>query len=138
MSEMSDIKRLERLEKDLKKDGEGLDPSGEEQVFDDYEETHIEPELRKDIEAVLNILVRPKLSEDGGDIEVSYLDDESVLWVRMLGGCSGCPSADQTAKGLVEKEIVARIPSIKAVEIDDGLDYDFIQNALDTMLSYRK
>jgi len=99
----------------------------------DYEETHIPDELRKDIEAVLNLFVRPKLLEHRGDVEVIYLDDKGTLWVELTGECSGCPSADDTAKGLVEKELVSRLPQIKAVEIDTGITYDIIESAMKLM-----
>lgn len=137
--EIKDIQRVNRLEEEAKRasgaNGGPLSADALEVDYSNsYEETNIEPELRKDIEAVLNVCVRPKLAEDGGDIEVTYLEDDGTLWIQMLGGCHGCPSADQTAKGLVEKELIRRIDAVKSVEIDDGLDYDFIQEALETML----
>ena len=98
-----------------------------------FEENNIPDELRKDIEAVLNLFVRPKLQEHKGDMEVSYLDDKGTLWVELLGECSGCPSADDTAKGLIEKELVSRLPQIKAVEIDTGITYDIIESAMKLM-----
>lgn len=137
---MQDIMRVNRLEEEARKSREAAvqaSAPAQEPVYDDFEETNIEPELRKDIEAVLNVMVRPHLAQDGGDLEVAYLDEDGTLWIRMIGGCAGCPSADETAKGLVEKELACRIPRIKAVEIDDGLDYDFIENALNTMLTTR-
>ncbi len=99
----------------------------------DYDETHIDNELRQDIEAVLNLFVRPKLQEHRGDVEVSYLDDNGTLWVELTGECVGCPSADDTAKGLVEKELVDRLPQIKAVELDTGITYDIIESAMQLM-----
>lgn len=132
-SELQDILRVQRLE--TRAQGDGSEALEVEEL--DLAEMNMDLELYRDIQAVLNVMVRPKLAEDGGDLEVTYLDEEGVLWVRMMGGCAGCPSADETVKGLVEKELVCRIPQVKSLEIDDGLDYDFIQEALDTMLTKR-
>ena len=66
-------------------------------------------ELKKDIEAVLNLFVRPQLSSHGGGLEVLYLDENGILWIEMQGECAGCPSADETAKNLVQKELITRI-----------------------------
>ena len=93
-------------------------------------------ELRKDIEAVLNIFVRPQLSNHGGDVEVVDLEENGTLWIKMLGQCAGCSSADETAKGLIQKELVSRIPQIKEVEIDSGIDADIIAEAM-KLFTYR-
>lgn len=134
--ELEELKRVNNLELQAKKTNP-LVTARDDQEYDDFEETNIDSELRKDIEAVLNVIVRPKLAEDGGDLEITYLDDEGTLWIQMLGQCHGCPSANDTVKGLVEKELVPRIPQIKKVDIDSGLSEDFIRDVLDQMLSYR-
>ena len=54
-------------------------------------------ELRK-IEAVLDEKVRRL--EDG------------VLYVKLLGRCAGCPSADLTNETLVEAELVRALPEL--------------------------
>lgn len=87
-------------------------------------------ELRKDIEAVLNLFVRPQLSSHGGGIEVVNLDENGILWIEMQGECAGCPSADDTAKSLVEKELAARIPSVRGVEIDSGISDEILEQAM--------
>lgn len=135
--ELQDILRISRLEAEARRDqASAAEPAADAEVVD-LEEMNMDLELYRDIQAVLNVMVRPKLAEDGGDIELSYLDEDGVLWVQMMGGCAGCPSADETVKNLVQKELTSRISKVKAVEIDDGLDYDFIKNALDTMLTKR-
>lgn len=87
-------------------------------------------ELRNDIEAVLNLFVRPQLSRHGGGIEVVNLDENGILWIEMQGECAGCPSADDTAKSLVEKELAARIPSVRGVEIDSGISDEILLQAM--------
>ena len=61
------------------------------------------------IEAVLNEKVRPALRAHGGEIQVDHLE-EGVLYVKLLGQCAGCPSADLTNETLVEAELVKALP----------------------------
>lgn len=68
-------------------------------------------EAQKQIEAVLDEKVRPALRAHGGEIEVDHLDG-GVLYVKLLGQCAGCPSADLTNETLVEAELVAALPDL--------------------------
>ena len=63
------------------------------------------------IEAVLNEQVRPALRAHGGELEVDHLED-GVLYVKLLGQCAGCPSADLTNETLVEAELVKALPEL--------------------------
>ena len=63
------------------------------------------------IEAVLNERVRPYLRSHGGEIAVERLED-GVLYVKMLGQCSGCPAADLTNETVVEEELVKAVPEL--------------------------
>lgn len=67
-------------------------------------------ELRR-IEAVLEEKVRPALRAHGGEIEIDRLED-GVLYVKLLGQCAGCPSADLTNETLVEAELVRALPEL--------------------------
>lgn len=67
-------------------------------------------ELRR-IEAVLDESVRPALRAHGGEIAVDSLRD-GVLYVKLLGQCAGCPSADLTNETLVEAELVRALPEL--------------------------
>ena len=87
-------------------------------------------ELKKDIEAVLNLFVRPQLSSHGGGLEVLYLDENGILWIEMQGECAGCPSADETAKNLVQKELIPRISQIKGVKIASGISDEILAEAM--------
>lgn len=68
-------------------------------------------EEMKRIEAVLDEKVRPALRSHGGEIEVDRLED-GVLYVKLLGQCAGCPSADLTNETLVEAELTAALPEL--------------------------
>ena len=65
----------------------------------------------KRIEAVLDEKVRPSLRAHGGEIEIDHLED-GVLYVKLLGQCAGCPSADLTNETLVEAELVKTLPEL--------------------------
>ena len=54
----------------------------------------------EEIERVLEENVRPELARHGGDIQVEGLEND-VLRVRLLGRCSGCPSAELIMESLV-------------------------------------
>ena len=65
----------------------------------------------KRIEEVLDEKVRPSLRAHGGEIQVDRLED-GVLYVKLLGQCAGCPSADLTNETLVEAELVKALPEV--------------------------
>lgn len=68
-------------------------------------------EALKQIEAVLDEKVRPALRAHGGEIQIDRLEDR-VLYVKLLGQCAGCPSADLTNETLVEAELVKALPEL--------------------------
>ena len=65
----------------------------------------------KRIEAVLDEKGRPALRAHGGEIETDRLEN-GVLYVKLLGQCAGCPSADLTNETLVEAELKAALPEL--------------------------
>ena len=60
--------------------------------------------------------IRPFLQRDGGDIEFVELTEDNVVKVRLQGHCAGCPGAQMTNKGVVEKIHKESYPEIKSVE----------------------
>ena len=60
--------------------------------------------------------IRPFLQRDGGDIEFVELTEDNVVKVRLQGHCAGCPGAQMTIKGVVEKILKESYPEIKSVE----------------------
>ncbi len=65
----------------------------------------------KRIETVLDEKVRPALRAHGGEIAADRLED-GVLYVKLLGQCAGCPSADLTNETIVEAELIAALPDL--------------------------
>ena len=65
----------------------------------------------KRIEAVLDEKVRPTMRAHGGEIQIDRLEN-GVLYVKLLGQCAGCPSADLTTENLVEMELKTALPDL--------------------------
>lgn len=72
--------------------------------------------MEEKIKEVLENKVRPQLSEHDGDIEFLGCRD-GIVEVKMLGQCSGCPSAKFTVENTVEAALREEIPEIRGVEI---------------------
>ena len=60
--------------------------------------------------------IRPFLQRDGGDIEFVELTEDNTVRVRLQGHCAGCPGAQMTIKGVVERILKEIYPEIKGVE----------------------
>ena len=60
--------------------------------------------------------IRPFLQRDGGNIEFVELTEDMTVKVRLQGHCAGCPGAQMTIKGVVERIIKESYPEIKGVE----------------------
>ena len=60
--------------------------------------------------------IRPYLQRDGGDIEFVELTEDNVVKVRLQGHCAGCPGAQMTIKGVVERLLKESYPEINGAE----------------------
>ena len=60
--------------------------------------------------------IRPFLQRDGGDIEFVELTEDNIVKVRLQGHCAGCPGAQMTIKGVVERLLKESYPEIQDVE----------------------
>lgn len=65
------------------------------------------------IKEIINKL-RPYLVGDGGDIEFVKYED-GIVYIKMLGACSGCALIDYTLKDGVEMAIKDEVPEVKEV-----------------------
>ncbi|MCY6959764.1 NifU family protein [Clostridium brassicae] len=66
------------------------------------------------VEDILNKKVKPSLQSHNGDIKLLEVKD-GVVKVKLLGQCSGCPSAKYTLEHVVETALKEEIPEIKEV-----------------------
>jgi Fe-S cluster biogenesis protein NfuA len=68
----------------------------------------------KQIKSILNREIRPAVALDGGDVEFAKLED-NILYLKMKGSCSGCPSSKVTLKQGIEVRVKELFPEIKEV-----------------------
>ena len=73
----------------------------------------MEDNLQEKVKEALDS-IRPFLKNDGGDIELVEIKD-NVVYVRLLGNCSGCHISTSTMKVGVESTVKQYAPSIEEV-----------------------
>jgi Fe-S cluster biogenesis protein NfuA len=66
------------------------------------------------IKELLETRVRPAVAQDGGDI-VFRKYEEGIVYLRMQGSCSGCPSSSATLKVGIENMLKHFIPEVREV-----------------------
>jgi len=69
--------------------------------------------------------VRPGLQADGGDIELLGVTADLRARVRLVGACSGCPSAAITLHFGVENYLRERVPEITGLQVEGMAGLDF-------------
>jgi len=68
-----------------------------------------------EIKELLDTRVRPAVAQDGGDITFQGFKD-GVVYLQMVGACSGCPSATATLKQGVENLLKHFVPQVSEVQ----------------------
>ena len=66
------------------------------------------------IKELLDTRIRPAVAMDGGDIVFDRFE-EGILYVRMQGACSGCPSSSATLKSGIENLLRHYVPEVEEV-----------------------
>lgn len=78
-------------------------------------ENHVElSETAQKIVALIDERVRPAVARDGGDI-IFVKFEKGVVWLKMHGACSGCPSSTVTLKMGIENMLRNYIPEVLEV-----------------------
>ena len=72
-------------------------------------------EIVVQIKELLDTKVRPAVAMDGGDITFSDFKD-GIVFLRMQGACSGCPSSTATLKAGIENMLKHYLPEVQGVE----------------------
>jgi Fe-S cluster biogenesis protein NfuA len=80
-----------------------------------------------EINNAINTKIRPLLAEHNGDIELVKVND-GVVEVKLLGACSGCPSARFTMEDLVANEL-KEIPEVKEVQMVNPISSEIMDFA---------
>lgn len=73
-----------------------------------------EDETSRKIRELIDTRVRPVVARDGGDI-VFYGFERGVVYLRMRGACSGCPSSIITLKNGIENLLKYYVPEVVEV-----------------------
>ena len=66
------------------------------------------------VEKVIEEEIRPMLMRDGGNIELTKVEDNRVH-VKLKGACAGCMGAVMTLQFGVEKLLKQKFPELKEV-----------------------
>lgn len=66
------------------------------------------------IKAILDERVRPAVAKDGGDI-VFHSFEKGIVFLKMRGACSGCPSSTMTLKMGIENMLRHFVPEVLEV-----------------------
>lgn len=59
--------------------------------------------------------IKPYLNSDGGDIEFVKYED-NIVYIKLLGACSGCRHRNETIKTLVLGMLQQEIDEVKDVK----------------------
>ena len=76
-------------------------------------------EIVKQIKELLDTRVRPAVAMDGGDIIYNDFED-GIVYLKMQGACSGCPSSTATLKMGIENMLKHYIPEVQEVRPIEG------------------
>lgn len=71
-------------------------------------------EITAQIKELILTRVRPAVMMDGGDISFERFED-GIVFLRLKGACSGCPSSTVTLKSGIENMLRHYIPEVREV-----------------------
>lgn len=94
---------------------EGMDPQDKMAESSDEHDD----ELTVQIKALIEERVRPMVAMDGGDIVFDRFE-QGIVYLKMRGACSGCPSASLTLKSGIESMLRHYVPEVQEVrQVED-------------------
>lgn len=70
--------------------------------------------LSRQIREIIDIRVRPAVAQDGGDV-IFHSFQKGIVYLKMYGACSGCPSSVMTLKSGIENLLKYYIPEVVEV-----------------------
>lgn len=71
--------------------------------------------MKEKVKKVLDNDIKPYLKSHGGDVKLLSVSDDGTVKLQLTGACGGCPMAQMTLKGFVEKALKAKVPEVKKV-----------------------
>ncbi len=66
------------------------------------------------IKELIDTRVRPAVAQDGGDI-LFHSFESGIVYLKMQGACSGCPSSTATLKSGIENMLRYYVPEVEEV-----------------------
>lgn len=73
-----------------------------------------EDPIVQQIKELIDTRVRPAVAQDGGDI-LFHSFENGIVYLKMQGACSGCPSSTATLKSGIENMLRYYIPEVEEV-----------------------
>ena len=84
--------------------------------------------MESKITAILKGKVDPVLAAHYGGAVLTGIDDGTV-YVKLTGQCASCPSAGETLESVVKEILMAELPEIKDVVLDQSVSEDLLDMA---------
>lgn len=84
--------------------------------------------MEEKISAVLREKVDPVLAAHYGGAILTGIEDGTV-YVKLTGQCASCPSAGETLESVVKEILMAEIPEVKDVVLDQSVSEDLLDMA---------
>lgn len=81
---------------------------------EDFGDDPADADIVDQIKDLIETRVRPAVANDGGDITYRGFR-EGVVYLRMQGACSGCPSSTATLKNGIEALLKHYVPEVSEV-----------------------
>ena len=63
------------------------------------------------IREIIDIEIRPAVAADGGDIQFERFEN-GIVYLNMIGACSGCPSSAMTLKMGIQNRLQQELPEV--------------------------
>lgn len=84
--------------------------------------------MEEKIKKVLKEKVDPLLASHFGGAELTAFED-GIVYVKLTGSCSTCPSAQYTIEDVVKGIVLEEIPEVKDVVLDTSVSSDLLDMA---------
>lgn len=84
--------------------------------------------MEEKIKKVLSEKVDPLLASHFGGVVLSAFED-GVVYVKLTGACSSCPSAQYTIEDVVKGVVLEELPEVKDVVLDTSVSEDLLDMA---------
>ena len=82
---------------------------------DDLFDLDLSNPIVQQIYTIINDRVRPAVAQDGGDISLVKFED-GIVYLKLQGACSGCPSSSATLKSGIENMLRYYVPEVLEVQ----------------------